>query len=416
MYALKKIVRAVTPRFVFSLYHLLLSFVGACLYGFPGRKLVVIGITGTKGKSSTSEYLAAILIADGKKIALSNGIRALIGEKNIRNTSRMSMPGRFALQKFLAQAVRERATHAIIEMTSEGAAQHRHRFLSMNGLIFTNLAPEHIESHGSLETYIDAKLSIGREMAHSKKRPRILVVNGRDEISKQFLALDVDVRKTFATPEKSQCTFSEHGSTFSYNGEIISLGQPGMFSIENAFAALTMAEELGVSLETIKKGLSSVSLIPGRAQLIDEGQGFSVVVDYAHNPSSLTALYDAYKQQRKICVLGATGGGRDTWKRPEMGSIADQYCSEVILTNEDPYDEEPEAIVKAIRTGMKREPMIILDRRAAIEKACALAQRSDVVLLTGKGTDPSIRGKNGISVPWSDAEVAREVLRAHKAR
>ncbi|HYF29045.1 MAG TPA: cyanophycin synthetase, partial [Candidatus Paceibacterota bacterium] len=143
---------------------------------------------------------------------------------------------------------------------------------------------------------------------------------------------------------------------------------------------------------------------------IEEGQGFQAVVDYAHTPDSLAALYSAYPG-RKICVLGNTGGGRDTWKRPEMGRIADEACDEVILTNEDPYDEDPRAIVEAMAAGMKRAPKIIMDRREAIGAALSLARPGDAVLITGKGTDPYIMEANGKKTPWSDAAVVREELK-----
>ena len=143
---------------------------------------------------------------------------------------------------------------------------------------------------------------------------------------------------------------------------------------------------------------------------IDAGQDFLAVVDYAHTPDSLQALYDAFPNRRKICVLGNTGGGRDTWKRPEMGAIADAECESVILTNEDPYDENPENIVNAMASGMKRKPRIVMDRRDAIREALSLAKAGDVVLISGKGADPYIMGPHGTKTPWSDATVVREEL------
>ena len=151
--------------------------------------------------------------------------------------------------------------------------------------------------------------------------------------------------------------------------------------------------------------------ILGRAEEISEGQGFSVIVDYAHTPDSLVALYGAYPARRKICVLGSTGGGRDLWKRPVMGGIADNECETIILTNEDPYDEDPRSIVDMIASGItQKKPEIVMDRREAMRRAFSLARASDVVLITGKGTDPTIQGPRGTSIPWSDATVAREEL------
>ena len=178
----------------------------------------------------------------------------------------------------------------------------------------------------------------------------------------------------------------------------------------NALAVIHAARFVGISLQDCADALRVLERIPGRTERIDMGQGFQVVVDYAHTPDSLAALYSAYPV-RKICVLGNTGGGRDTWKRPEMGRIADEACDEVILTNEDPYDEDPRAIVEAMVSGMKRTPTVVMDRREAIQTALSRAGAGDAVLITGKGTDPYIMGPNGTKTPWSDAEVVREELR-----
>jgi UDP-N-acetylmuramoyl-L-alanyl-D-glutamate--2,6-diaminopimelate ligase len=183
----------------------------------------------------------------------------------------------------------------------------------------------------------------------------------------------------------------------------------------NALAVAKAAKFAGVSLAKSAASLSKLERIPGRTERIEEGQDFAVVVDYAHTPDSLRALYDAYPV-RKICVLGNTGGGRDTWKRPEMGKIADDACAHVILTDEDPYDENPRTILDDMASGMNRTPRIILDRREAIREALILAQEGDAVLITGKGTDPYIMRANGTKEPWSDAQVAREELEKLKVK
>jgi UDP-N-acetylmuramoyl-L-alanyl-D-glutamate--2,6-diaminopimelate ligase len=160
--------------------------------------------------------------------------------------------------------------------------------------------------------------------------------------------------------------------------------------------------------------------IPGRVQKIElsslagspKKQDFTVIVDYAHTPDSLEKLYQVFQSSRNICVLGGTGGGRDTWKRGEMGRIADKYCDEIILTNEDPYDEDPKKIVADVAAGVTSdEPSIIMDRREAIREAIKRAKTGDTILITGKGTDPYIMGPNDTKIPWSDAKVAEEELR-----
>jgi UDP-N-acetylmuramoyl-L-alanyl-D-glutamate--2,6-diaminopimelate ligase len=172
-----------------------------------------------------------------------------------------------------------------------------------------------------------------------------------------------------------------------------------------------LAEELGVPLSTIKSGIESLKVIRGRVEKVDVGQNFTVVVDYAHTDDSLKKLYEAFPSSRKIAVLGSTGGGRDSWKRPVLGKIADENCDEVIITNEDPYDEDPMKIIKEVASGVTRHtPTIILDRREAIRKAVEIARPGDTVLITGKGTDPYIMGPNGTKEVWDDVTVAREEL------
>ena len=328
----------------------------------------------------------------------------------------MTMPGRFFIQKFLSGAVEAKCDVAIIEMTSEGARQHRHRFLELNALVFTNLAPEHIESHGSYENYANAKFEIARELARSRKRSRIIAAKANDKGSVRYLSLPVETILPFSLPGCAPWSSNERGGHFNFGGQDIRIKLPGEFSLMNALSAATIALALNVSPDVIKHALEKIDKIPGRAERIEEGQDFTVVVDYAHTPDSLNSLYKAYDNVRKICVLGATGGGRDVWKRPVMGAIADRECDIVILANEDPYDEDPRKIIDTVAKQMKRKPEIIMDRREAIRHALTIAKPGDAVLITGKGTDPCICIENGKQIPWSDANVAREELKRLSTR
>jgi UDP-N-acetylmuramoyl-L-alanyl-D-glutamate--2,6-diaminopimelate ligase len=215
----------------------------------------------------------------------------------------------------------------------------------------------------------------------------------------------------FALADAGDLSSEGVGIAFTYEGTKFAVPHPGDFSALNALAAIKTAAFLHVPLEDAARGLSKLATIPGRAERVEAGQEFLAIVDYAHTPDSLEALYKAYGDRPKICVLGNTGGGRDTWKRPEMGRIADTYCKEVILTDEDPYDEDPRAIADAMAAGMKREPTIIMDRRAAIAEALKRAAPGDAVLVSGKGTDPYIMRAQGQKEVWSDAQVVREELK-----
>jgi UDP-N-acetylmuramoyl-L-alanyl-D-glutamate--2,6-diaminopimelate ligase len=408
---IKKIAAPIIPW-----YHWILPRLGAIRYGFPAKKLTIIAVTGTKGKSSTTEFIASMLRASGAKVAVSNSVRFVIDKTVTANTMRMSTPGRFFLQKFLHDAHKAGCTYAVIETTSEGARYFRHHALNMNALVFTNLAPEHIESHGSFEYYKNAKLSIVRELARSSARPRILVVNGDDEHAADFLNFPVDVKKSYSLKDAPGYAADDCHISFMLGHARVSSSLPGEYNLYNMLAAATLGRELGLSDAVIAKGLGDLTEIPGRSQFVREGQSFDVVVDYAHTAESLEALYKAFGSRRKIAVLGKCGGGRDKATRPKMAGVAEKYCDVVILTDEDPYDEDPRSIVDDMVKGLTKEPTIIMDRRKAIAHAISIAQPHDVILLTGKGTDPCICRANGTKEPWNEYEIAREAVRTHLAK
>ena len=192
LYWIKRIIPSVVLQKIRPLYHYSLSYIGSIVYNHPSKKIVVIAVTGTKGKSTTTELITAILEADGKKVASLSTIQFKIGGSIRPNLFKMTLPGRFFVQKFLREAVDEKCTHAVLEMTSEGARQFRHRFIEMDALVFTNLSPEHIESHGSFEKYKQAKLSIVKQLEISAKQPRYIVANTDDQYGREFLNFKVE--------------------------------------------------------------------------------------------------------------------------------------------------------------------------------------------------------------------------------
>lgn len=416
LYAVKKLL----PRRLFALvqpyYHFVVAYVAAVRYRHPSRQLFLIAVTGTKGKSTTTELIARILAADGKKVASLSTIQFKIGDEVERNLFKMTMPGRFFVQHFLARAVAAGCTHAVIEMTSEGAKQFRHRFLEIDALVFTNLSPEHIESHGSFENYKNAKLSIAARVAEGMKRPRYIVANADDEHGADFLKFPIEHPLPYSLRDLSLYSLHKDGVSLVQNGTTLRVPLLGLFNVYNILAAITLARALGTTLQIIDRALHDMPPIAGRverfAATLRDGKRVTAVVDYAHTPDSLEKLYQAFKDSPKVCVLGNTGGGRDTWKRPEMGSIADRYCDHIILTNEDPYDEDPRKIVNEMEKGIpnKQKLDIIMDRRTAIRKAIELCPDGGHVLISGKGTDPYIMGPNNSKEPWSDAEVVQEEL------
>jgi UDP-N-acetylmuramoyl-L-alanyl-D-glutamate--2,6-diaminopimelate ligase len=415
---LKKVVPAPAVALLRAPYHAGLALLMAASYGFPGRELTVIGITGTKGKSSVAEMLFACLRAGGKKTALLSTIRFAIEDDSEPNLFKMTLAGRGFAQRFMRRARVAGATHVVIEITSEATLDYRHWFLYLDALIFTNLEPEHLERHGGMAAYFEAKYSIGKALARSPKRPRAIIAK-EDDYGRRFLALPVERRVPFSFADAAHAAVASAGVSFDYGGAHFALPQPGRFSVVNALAAVKAAECFGVSPAQSARALGGLARIAGRAERIEAGQPFEVIVDYAHTPGSLTALCEAFAPplparaggRRLVCVLGSAGGGRDRWKRPQLGEIAEKYCAEVILTDEDPYDEDPRAIVEEMAAGMtEKRPRIIMDRRAAIGAALRAARPGDAVLITGKGTDPYIMGARGTRTPWSDSAVAREEL------
>lgn len=416
LYFLKRLVPTPLFRVIQPYYHYALAWLGARYYHHPSRDITLIGVTGTKGKSTVTEVLSAILAADGHRVASLSTIQFRIDDRVERNLFKMTMPGRFFVQKFLREAVDAGCQYAVVEMTSEGAKQYRHKFLDIDALIFTNLTPEHIESHGSFDNYKAAKLSIAQAVADSPKRPRYLVANVDDEHGADFLDFDVEHKLPYSLNDLSLHSLHKDGVSLVFHDTTIRVPLVGKFNVYNALAAITLAKQFGVSLDTISKAMRNLEPVRGRVEHFttprEAVKPVTGIVDYAHTPDSLTQLYEAFKDVPKVCVLGNTGGGRDTWKRPEMAAIAERYCDQIILTNEDPYDEDPRKILEDMQKGLSdpTKAEIILDRRTAIRTAIEVATPNSYVIVSGKGTDPYIMGPNNTREPWSDAAVVEEEL------
>lgn len=413
----KKFIPKVIFRTLQPYYHYSLALLGAIRYGFPSRKITVIAVTGTKGKSTVTELIAAILRADGKSVASLSTIQFTYGEKRERNLFKMTMPGRFFVQQFLRRAVNEGCEYAVMEMTSEGAKLYRHKFVEIDALVFTNLTPEHIESHGSFANYKAAKMRLAEAVAFSKKRPRVLVANVDDEHGADFLNFAVENKIPYSLKDLSLHTLHRDGVSLVFGENTVRVPLVGLFNVYNTLAAIKTAEQFGVSLTTAAKALRDLPPIAGRVEHFTSSATASkrvtAIVDYAHTTDSLEKLYQAFPDRTKICVLGNTGGGRDTWKRPEMAAIAEKYCSHIYLTNEDPYDENPRTIIADMEKGIEdpNKVTVIMDRKEAIRAAVNTAKDGELIIISGKGTDPYIMGANGEKTPWSDAQVVKEVLK-----
>jgi len=421
----KEFIKKFIPSFLINFYHFLLAFLGALIYQFPARRLKVIGVTGTNGKSTVAEMITKIFedsnppttlpLASGEraptgyKVASLSSIKFKIGEKEWPNTLRMTMPGRLKLQRFLRQAVDSGCQYVVLEVTSEGIKQYRHKFIDFDVAVFTNLTPEHIEAHGSFEKYRETK---GKLFQATKN---IHIINIDDENAEYFLQFPAERKYTYGLNQ---------GDVNNRNLQL-NLRLIGDFNIYNALAAISVGISQGIDLETCKSAVEKIKGIPGRMEEVIS-QPFKVFVDYAFTPNALEKVYQTLqrtknKEQRTkmICVLGACGGGRDKWKRPVLGELAGKYCDEVIVTNEDPYDENPMEIIEQVAKGAenininqpnqhKSAVLKTLDRREAIREALRLTKPNDIVVITGKGCEPSICVAGGKRIPWDDRKVVRE--------
>lgn len=383
-----------------------------------------MGVTGTKGKSTTLELINSILESEGKKTALLSSIRFKIGDEVMKNTTSMTMPGRFFIQKFLRRAVNSGCQYAIIEVTSQGILQYRHRFIDWDAGLFLNLHPEHIEAHGSFEKYRKAKTKFFKYVALRQAPAAAKALAGRQGKQKTFFINEGDQNhQHFAEAINGSGGKIVYFSRESFIEKELNRGKESIgdwlgnnFNLENAAAATSFAVSQGISWERIKKVLENFKGVPGRMEYICE-EPFSVVIDYAHTPTSLEKVYESLSHSEKhkgklICVLGAAGGGRDKWKRPVIGKIASQYCQKIILTNEDPYDENPMEIISEIKKGIEGEPEVleILDRREAIKEAINSAKKGDTVIITGKGSEVWLHEARGKKIPWNERQIVEELL------
>jgi UDP-N-acetylmuramoyl-L-alanyl-D-glutamate--2,6-diaminopimelate ligase len=404
---IKSLIKKITPKFLLSAYHYILAFLGALFFGFPSRKLVIIGITGTSGKSTTTDLVCRILEEAGKKVASISTIRFKIAEKEWKNNLKMTMPGRFKIQKFLRQAVKEKCDYAVLEVSSEGIRQFRHKFINFKTAVFTNLSKEHIESHGSFENYRNEKIKFFKAVKDTH------IINIDDANAKYFLKTEAKKVLGFSLKKVENLKIGESGSSFQLQDTKFQIQLPGEFNIYNALCAISAVLSENISLEICRKALEKAKGIPGRMEIIQESP-FKIIIDYAHTPDQLENVYKVLAGKNLVCVLGSCGGGRDKWKRPVLGEIAAKYCKEIIVTNEDPYDENPEQIIEQIISGVSSFKLQvtkkIINRREAIKTALSIAKENDAVIITGKGSETLMCLENGKKITWSDKDIVLEEL------
>src|SRR3989338_472111 len=433
---MKRIATKLIPKFVFHLYHLAFAYLGAFMYGFPSRGMIVVGVLGTRGKTTIANLLWSVLTSAGYKTGLTGTANIRIGLLERLNKFHMTMPGRFTMQKMLAEMRKGGCRFAIVETPSEGVEQSRHIGIAYDAIIMASLYPEYLETHGrSFERCKEMHIKPFRalykqpgKVLNGKKVPKIIVVNNYIAERDLFLKNRADVRVTYGAggTQVSAENISEDENDrpiFSVGSVRYSLGIRGIFNVQNALAAIACASALGIQNQHIKEGIEKLKLVPGRMEEItDWERDFSVFVDYAHDAVSFEAMLGSSGKLKKsagvklIVIIGAEGGGRDREKRPVMGGIAAKYADIVIVTNVDSYHDDPMLIIEEVARGAEsagkerdKNLLLELDRREAIRRAFKFAGRGDVVIITGKGSEQSMETKDG-RIPWDDRTVAREEL------
>ena len=404
------------PQAMKNWLHLSEAVLASWYFGRPARKLVAIGVTGTNGKTTTAKLIARILEEDGKRVALASTINFRIAGKETVNTSKFTTLGGWELQRFLKEAVDAKCTHVVLETSSHALDQRRVSGILYEIAVITNVTREHLDYHKTMGEYRRAK----RRLFDMAKRA---VVN-LDMWEPDFFLEGMSEKRTYSRTDASADFFAGdvettlHGSKFSVAGVPFSLRLPGVFNVENALAAIATASSIGVPLEVAARGIANVSIVPGRVDPVKNHLGANIFIDYAVTPDSLEKLYELVSTMKKegtkiVAVFGACGE-RDRGKRPIMGEIVSSHADVIILTNEDPYHEDPERILDEIEVGIKgKEKGVsyfrVFDRREAIRKALTLLAQDDILLVTGKGAEETM-AIGSDRIPWNDRTVIEEEL------
>lgn len=424
--------------FLKKIYHYLIPFIAHWYYGRPSKKLIVIGVTGTKGKSTTCHFIHSIFQASGYKSCLMTTVEYRIGDKIFENKNKMTMLGRGKIHKFLRKAVQSSCRYAVIETSSEGILQFRHLCLNYDVAVFTNLGTEHSERHGGSENLKKDKGKLFANLKNNKKIfgkkiKKIIIVNGDDKYANYYLNFKADEKIVYGIDKKNgidiigtDIKHQNEGMKFLVNNFKFVINLLGRFNVYNALAAIAVGQSQKIKKQQIKQGLINVKKVLGRMEFIEEGQDFDVIVDYAHEPLSYTALFnelremlnnDDRKKNKIISVIGSDGGGRDKLKRRKMGQIAGELTDVVVITDVNCFDENPKEIVEMLAIGSRetgkqdnKNLFIEINRKKAIELACKQAQTGDIVVITAKGNEPYMVGANGKKISWDDCEITRKIL------
>lgn len=402
-----------------------MSPLSSAFYDHPSRKLKVVGITGTDGKSSTVSMIHQLLELCGRKAGFYSTVNYKTGDSVAKAAIRQSSPEAPTLHRLLREMVENGKEFAVIESTSHGLSYRTSRLadVDFNGAVFTNVTHEHLEFHGSLEQYRSDKANLFR-MAKD-----FAVINRDDENYRVFeeaspapvklfystVSEEADYYAADARPDSKGTNFTLYKAGKAFP---LRLNIPGLINIENTMAALAAVEQIsGIDFATILKAVPELKSVKGRMAHIEGSQPFDVYVDYAHTPGAYEKVFPLFRKaaRNKLITLFGSGGERDTEKRPIQGRIADSFSDIIIVTDEDPRLEDSMTIIREIRSGIKnktegKDLFLIPDRREAIRKALELAGKGDMVITLGKGHEGSIEYADGHH-PWDEISVVEELLK-----
>lgn len=406
-----------------------LSALAAAFYDYPARKMRVVGVTGTDGKTSTCYITSAVLEAAGYRTGLITTVAFKIGGRTLLNDKHQTTPEAPEIQSLLAQMVEAGTDYAIIESSSHGLSLHRLDHCEYAVGVFTNLSDDHLDFHGTREVYLAAKgrLFTMLNTTLPKGAPKAAILNADDPACPYMASLTQVPISTYGLGDgaevRAQDIWADARSTSfrlatAAGSVMVDASLIGRFNVYNCLAATAVGLSQGINLEQIKRALEGFPGVPGRMEPVDAGQPFAVVVDFAHAPNALRQALMALRPLtpgRLIVVFGCAGE-RDPGRRLGMGQAAGEIADLAVLTSDDPRSEDPQAIVDEIAQGLEaagrekgRDYVAILDRREAIAHACGLAYPGDTVLLAGKGHEQTLLLRDR-AIPWDDRQVARQVL------
>jgi len=407
-----------------------LALMAAAQNGWPGRRLRVVGVTGTDGKTTTSTLVASILDEAGYRTGLLTTVAARIGDEVLDTGLHTTTPDPLDFQRYLAEMARRGMAYAVIETTSHGLDQDRTLGAEYDVAAVTNVTREHLDYHGTYEAYLDAKAKLFRSLATTYRKrgvPKVAILNVDDESFAYLRQFPGDVNLTYGMEAPADVYPLAHEASVegirmrvaTPAGEVaVSSPLLGRYNAYNILAAVAIAVSQGVPAEAMARGIAAVEGVVGRMERVDLGQAFTAVVDFAHTPNSLENMLKLARELTKgrVIVTFGCAGLRDREKRPAMGEIAARLADLVVITSEDPRTEDPEAIMAAVAAGADRGGgregetyWRIADRAAAIRFAVNLAEPGDLVVTTGKGHEKSLC-IGTVEYPWSEHEAMRQAI------